>query len=518
MFFLLLIFLNFIPFAKAQNLKYLDGLYQNRNCQYFAVEVKKYYSQLPDDYKDNFLAKLADCSVERDQLEFAESIIKNLEKRDVKSTILQQAKARLFVQRNDFAEVIKDFTKNKPTKATFQYYLYVAQSYYEVENYDESLKVLSFISPLKLTTEQKNIIRYWKAKNYFLKDDIDKALTFLDYIDESEDESWVKEAAHTLLKSIRAKQKMHKLVVIANAAYDDNYYKQSSQNNISLAPNETSYIQNGVYRINPIYEGYLVKNPTTKKFIGLELNWVWPSLIFQNQTETTTLKYRESHRTDNKTTLTWDIGLTKTQLSYVDYSDEVFIKLGAFHLIQNNIFSTFNFKYAKGTDDSSKSNNSQSLTLFYIMEAKMLYATLAKSQVFAESAQYSLSGFTTPVARSGIPFSNYDALTVDLTFSYEINDEHSIRTSATIGQVKYQKEDIPPAAASLTNSTDQRIDQTLTGTLVYTTKLDESSNLEFSYSHTEGSSEGHQGFLGSSFSHKNYINNIYAINYDWTFE
>lgn len=220
--------------ARAANLKYINGLYLHKNCEYFARELKSNWDAVPENEKNDYLAKLADCSVDLGQLEFAESLFNVLDKKNYKSSILNQAKAKLDLSRSDFKRITDDYEAKKPTKATFQYYIYVAQSYYEQEDYDSSLKVLNYISPNKLTPYQRNIIRYWKAKNYFLKDEYEKTSYFLDLVlDDDDEKGWVKDASQVLKNAVVAKYQPFRAVLYLNTTYDTNTNKQSVVDTVS---------------------------------------------------------------------------------------------------------------------------------------------------------------------------------------------------------------------------------------------------------------------------------------------
>jgi hypothetical protein len=272
--------------AFAVEVEYINGLYIHRNCEYFSNELKKNWEDIPENQRNDFLSKLADCSVERGQLEFAESLFRNLEKKNYNSSILNQAKAKLDLSRSDFKKVTDDYETNKPLKATFQYYIYVAQSYYEQENYDASLKVLTYISPTKLTDYQRNIIRYWKAKNYFLKDEYDKTTYFLDLILDEKLDNWVTDAAQVLQNAVTAKYRPFRAVIYTNATYDTNANKESVSTRVTNDDIPESYIIDGTYRINPSLDFYVFKNKTQKKYINLDFAFNWSSKEIENDTET----------------------------------------------------------------------------------------------------------------------------------------------------------------------------------------------------------------------------------------
>lgn len=506
--------------ASAANLKYINGLYQNKNCDYFAREIKDNWAVIPDEDRNEYLAKLADCSIDRGQLEFAESIFNNLDRKNYKSSILNQAKAKLDLSRSDFKRITDDFEAKKPKKATFQYYIYVAQSYYEQENYDTSLKVLSYISPSKLTDYQRNIIRYWKAKIYFLKDEYEKTTYFLDLVlDDDEERGWVKDAAQVLKNAVRNKYSPFRAIVYLSATYDTNTDKQSVADSITVKEKPASYIIDGTYRINPSFDFYILKDKTSKKYINLDLSFAWSSKETDNESETYSIKFRNSKKTSARNTFSWDLGLTKSQIEFLDASNDAFVRLGLFHLVADDKFATVSYRYSKNVDFRYKSSHTASISLFKVFDTQLLYGTISHSQIYDHSADYEFDGFNAPFATYGTIFGNYGVTSLDLAHSIDITDEDTIRTQLSYSNTAFQAENLPAGSETLTNSTSKRSDQTYSGSLIYAKKYDDQTNIEFFATTIIGKSKGHQGYLsGNTFTHKNYTANQFGIKLDWTYE
>lgn len=506
--------------AFAANFKYINGLYIHKNCSYFAQELKKNWDQVPAEEKNDYLAKLADCSVERGQFEFAESLINNLDKKNYKSSILSQARAKLDLSRNDYKRITDDYETRKPKKATFQYYVYVAQSYYEQEEYDSSLKVLSYISPSKLTQYQKNIIRYWKAKNYFLKDEYEKTSYFLDLVlDDDEEKSWVRDAAQVLKNAVVAKYRPFRAVLYLSGTYDTNTNKQSLVNTISENDNPDSYIADGTYRVNPSFDFYFLKNRTTKQYINVDLSFAWSSEVTTNQAETYTIKYRSSKKTDTRNTFSWDLGVAKSQSSFKDSSNDAFLRLGLFHLLSDSKFATVSYRYNRNIEFGYKSSHTLSLSVFSVYDTQLIYGTLSHTQVFDNEANYEYDGLTVPFPAYGTVFGNYGVTSIDLAHSIDFTDEDTLRTQLSYSITDYQKENLPAGTESYTNSLNKRSDQALSISLIYANRWDEKTNVEIFATAIKGTSGGHQGYLyGNSFSNKNYTANQFGINLDWTYE
>lgn len=518
--FVLLLIHCFSVTAYAVNLKYINGLYLHKNCEYFARDLKSNWDVIPENERNDYLAKLADCSVDRGQLEFAESLFNNLERKGYKSSILNQAKAKLDLSRSDFKRITDDYELKKPKKATFQYYIYVAQSYYEQEDYDSSLKILSYISPNKLTDYQRNIIRYWKAKNYFLKDEYDKTTYFLDLIlDDDEERGWVKDAAQVLKNAVHDKYRPFRAVIYLNATYDTNTNKQSVVENLTLDDKPTSYIIDGTYRINPSLDFYIRKDRTTKKYINLDFSFAWSSKETANESETYSIKFRNSKKADSRNTFSWDLGLTKSQLEFLDASNDAFLRLGLFHLVTDDKFATVTYRYSRNIEFQYKYAHTVSLSLFKVYDTQLLYGTISHSQNFDEAARYDFDGFSAPIAESGTVFGNYGITSIDLAHSIDFTDEHSLRTQLSYSNTAYQAEDLPAGSEALTNSTAKRSDQTYSFSLVYANKYDAETNIELFATAILGRSHGHQGYISAGeFSHKNYTANQFGINLDWTYE
>lgn len=503
----------------AANLQYINGLYTNKNCDYFSNELKKSWEQIPESEKNDFLAKLADCSVDRGQLEFAESLFRNLEKKNYNSSILNQAKAKLDLSRSDFKKITDDFEQRRPTKATFQYYIYVAQSYYEQESYDNSLKILNYISPDKLTEYQKNIIRYWKAKNYFLKDDYEKTTYFLDLILDGDERNWITDAATVLKNAVFTKYRPFRAVLYLNATYDDNTNKESVADSVTEDEQPNSFIIDGTYRVNPSFDFYLLKNKTTKKYINLDLNFAWSSKESENQSQTYTLKYRSSKKQGTRNTFSWDLGFTKSEFQFQESSDDAFVRLGLFHLLTADKFITTFYRHSRNVRSFDRSSHSLAISLFSIYDAQLIYGTVTQTQVFAESADYSFDGSTTPIVTNGTVFSNYGITTLDLAHSIDLSDRHSFRTQLSFANIAYAAEDLPAGSESLTNSTAKRSDQTYGLSFVYTNKYSDDTNIELFATKIMGTTRGHQGYLtNGEFINKNYTANQVGINIDWTYE
>ena len=506
--------------AYAANLKYINGLYLHKNCEYFARELKNNWQIVPEEEKNDYLAKLADCSVDRGQLEFAESIFNNLERKSYKSSILNQAKAKLDLSRSDFKRITDDYEKRKPKKATFQYYIYVAQSYYEQEDYDTSLKVLSYISPNKLTDYQRNIIRYWKAKNYFIKDDYEKTTYFLDLIlDDDEERGWVKDAAQVLKTAVHNKYSPFRAVIYLNATYDTNTDKQSVANQVTVDDKPASYIIDGTYRVNPSMDFYIKKDRNSKKYINVDLSFAWSSEQTDNESETYSIKFRNSKKADSRNTFSWDLGVTKSQIEFKDVSNDAFLRLGLFHLITDDKFATVSYRYSKNIEFQYKSTHTVSVSLFKVYETQLLYGTISHSQAYDHAADYEFDGITAPIATYGSTFSNYGITSLDLAHSIDFSDEDTFRTQLSYSNTAYQAENLPAGSEALTNSTSKRSDQTYSLSLIYAKKYDDQINLEFFATSILGRSHGHQGYIsGGTFSHKNYSANQVGINLDWTYE
>lgn len=506
--------------AHAANLKYINGLYFHKNCEYFARELKKNWDAVPENEKNDYLAKLADCSVDRGQLEFAESLFNVLDKKNYKSSILNQAKAKLDLSRSDFKRITDDYEAKKPTKATFQYYIYVAQSYYEQEEYDSSLKVLNYISPNKLTPYQKNIIRYWKAKNYFLKDEYEKTTYFLELILDDEDEKgWVKDAAQVLKNAVVAKYRPFRAVLYLNTTYDTNTNKQSVVNTITEAENPDSYIADLTYRVNPSLDFYLLKNRTTKKYINVDLSFSWSSEETANESETYSIKFRNSKKTDPRNTFSWDIGVLKTQSEFLDTANDMFLRLGLFHLITDDKFATATYRFSRNIEFGYKTSHTVALSLFKVYDTQLIYGTISQSQTFDHAADYEFDGVNAPSAVYGNVFGNYGITNIDLAHSIDFTDEHALRTQLSYSNVSYQAENLPAGSESLTNSFGKRSDQTYSASLIYVHRWDLDLNLELFATTIKGTTRGHQGYIfGNEFSHKNYTGNQFGINIDWTYE
>lgn len=506
--------------AHAANLKYINGLYLHKNCEYFARDLKNNWSIIPADERDDYLAKLADCSVDRGQLEFAESLFNNLDRKGYKSSILSQAKAKLDLSRSDFRRIVDDYELKKPKKATFQYYIYVAQSYYELEDYDTSLKVLSYISPNKLTGYQRNIIRYWKAKNYFLKDEFDKTSYFLDLIsDDDEERGWVKDAAQVLQNAVRSKYSPFRAVIYMNATYDTNTNKQSITDDFVLEEKPASYIIDGTYRVNPSLDFYLRKDRTTKKYINVDFSFAWSSKETANEFETYSIKFRNSKKTDSRNTFSWDLGLTKSQVEFKDASNDAFLRLGLFHLVTDDKFATATYRYSRNLEFQYKTTHTVSVSLFKVFDTQLLYGTISHSQTYDHAADYTFDGSTAPIAEYGTVFGNYGTTSLDVAHSIDFTDEHSFRTQLSYANTAYQAENLPAGSETLTNSTSKRSDQTYSFSVVYANKYDDQTNVELFATAILGRSHGHQGFIsGGEFSHKNYSANQFGINLDWTYE
>jgi hypothetical protein len=504
--------------AFAVEVEYINGLYIHRNCEYFSNELKKNWEDIPENQRNDFLSKLADCSVERGQLEFAESLFRNLEKKNYNSSILNQAKAKLDLSRSDFKKVTDDYETNKPLKATFQYYIYVAQSYYEQENYDASLKVLTYISPTKLTDYQRNIIRYWKAKNYFLKDEYDKTTYFLDLILDEKLDNWVTDAAQVLQNAVTAKYRPFRAVIYTNATYDTNANKESVSTRVTNDDIPESYIIDGTYRINPSLDFYVFKNKTQKKYINLDFAFNWSSKEIENDTETYSVKFRNSRRTDSRNTFSWDLGFTKSQANFKDSSNDAFGRLGLFHLITNDKFATVSYRYSKNTEFLYKSSHTVSLSLFKIYDSQLLYGTVTRIQAYDHEANYEFNGSSAPYAAYGTPFSNYGYTSIDLAHSIDFTDIHTLRTQLSYANIAYQKENLPAGADAFTNSNGKRTDETYSFSLVYSNKYSDETNVELFATTILGLSRGHQGYKSTTFINKNYTANQFGINVDWTYE
>ncbi|AZZ37952.1 hypothetical protein CIK05_14455 [Bdellovibrio sp. qaytius] len=518
--FVLLLIHCFSATAFAANLKYINGLYLNKNCEYFTRDLKENWNVVPDDEKNDYLAKIADCSVDRGQLEFAESIINNLDRKNYKSSILNQAKAKLDLSRSDFKRITEDYELKRPKKATFQYYIYVAQSYYEIEDYDTSLKVLSYISPIKLTDYQRNIIRYWKAKNYFIKDEYDKTTYFLDLIlDDDDERGWVKDAAQVLKNAVHNKYSPFRAVVYFNTTYDTNTNKESIAKSITVDEKPASYIIDGTYRVNPSLDFYIKKDKTVKKYINVDMSFAWSSKETQNESETYSVKFRNSKKTSARNTFSWDLGLSKSQLEFKDAANDAFARVGLFHLVADDKFATATYRYSRNIEFQYKSTHTLSLSLFKVFDSQLLYGTITQSQTFDHAADYSFDGSTAPIAVYGTVFGNYAITSIDLAHSIDFTDEDTLRTQISYSNTAYQEENLPAGSASLTNSTSKRSDQTYSFSLIYAKKYDDEINLEFFGTSIIGRTHGHQGFItGGTFSHKNYTANQFGINLDWTYE
>lgn len=506
--------------AHAANFKYINGLYLNKNCENFATELKAVWDEVPEEEKNDYLAKLADCSVDRGQLEFAESLFNALDRKNYKSSILNQAKAKLDLSRSDFKRITDDYESKKPKKATFQYYIYVAQSYYEQEEYDSSLKVLSYISPNKLTPYQKNIIRYWKAKNYFLKDEYEKTSYFLDLIlDDDEETGWVKDAAQVLKNAVAAKYRPFRAVVYLNATFDTNTNKQSVVDQISEDDNPGSYVTDGTYRINPSFDFYLLKNKTEKKYINLDFSFAWSSKETSNEYETYSIKYRNSKKTDSRNTFSWDLGLTKSQTEFEDSANDGFVRVGLFHLLTDDKFATVTYRFSRNLDFGYKTSHAVSLSLFSVYDTQLIYGTISQSQTFDHAADYEFDGVNAPTATYGTVFGNYGITNIDLTHSIDFTDVHSFRTQLSYSNTSFQEENLPTGSETLTNSFGKRSDQTYSLSLIYTNRWDDETNVELFATAIKGTTRGHQGYFSDgSFSNKNYTANQLGINVDWTYE
>lgn len=506
--------------ARAANFKYINGLYLHKNCEYFARELKNNWNEVPDEEKNDYLAKLADCSVDRGQLEFAESLFNNLDRKGYKSSILSQAKAKLDLSRSDFKRITDDFESKKPKKATFQYYIYVAQSYYEQEDYDSSLKVLSYISPNKLTSHQKNVIRYWKAKNYFLKDEYEKTSYFLDLVlDDEEETGWVKDASQVLKNAVVAKYRPFRGIVYLNATYDTNTNKQSVVSSVTENENPESYIIDGTYRINPSLDFYLLKNRTTKRYINVDLSFAWSSKETANESETYSIKYRNSKKTDSRNTFSWDIGATKSQTEFEDTSNNAFLRLGLFHLLTDDKFATVTYRFSRNIEFGYKTGHTVALSVFSVYDSQLIYGTISQSQNLDHAANYKFDGVNAPSAEYGTVFGNYGTTSIDLAHSIDFTDEHSMRTQLSYSNTSYQAENLPAGSGNLTNSFGKRSDQTYSFSLIYANKWDQETNVELFATAIKGTTRGHQGFIsGGSFSNKNYTGQQFGINVDWTYE
>lgn len=506
--------------ALAVNLKYINGLYLNKNCEYFARDLKNNWAIVPEEEKNDYLAKLADCSVDRGQLEFAESIFNNLERKNYRSSILNQAKAKLDLSRSDFKRITDDYEARKPKKATFQYYIYVAQSYYEQEDYDASLKVLSYISPNKLTDYQRNIIRYWKAKNYFVKDEYEKTTYFIDLIlDDDEERGWVKDAAQVLKNAVYKKYRPFRAVVYFNSTYNTNTNKQSVANSITTDEKPSSYIIDGTYRVNPSMDFYIRKDRATKKYINLDLSFAWSSKETDNESETYSIKFRNSKKTDTRNTFSWDLGFAKSQIEFLDVSNDAFLRLGLFHLISNDKFAAATYRYSRNVEFQYKSNHTLSFSLFKVYDMQLLYGTLTHSQSFDRAADYKFDGVNAPFANYGTVFGNYGTTSIDLAHSIDLTDEDSLRTQLSYSNTAFQAENLPAGSENLTNSLSRRSDQTYSLSLVYAHRYDDEINVEFFGTSILGRTHGHQGYIsGGVFSHKNYRANQVGVNLDWTYE
>lgn len=506
--------------AFAVNFKYINGLYVHRNCEYFARELKQNWDAVPEEEKNDYLAKLADCSIERGQFEFAESLMNNLERKNYKSSVLTQAKAKLDLSRSDFKRITDDYETKKPKKATFQYYVYVAQSYYEQEDYDSALKVLSYISPSKLTSYQKNIIRYWKAKNYFLKDEYEKTSYFLELIlDDDEETSWVRDAAQVLQNTVVAKYRPFRAVLYLTGTYDTNTNKESVVNSISEKENPKSYIVDGTYRINPSFDFYLLKNKNTKKYINVDLSYSWSSEVTANESQSYSIKYRSSKKTDSRNTFSWDIGALKSQTEFQDSTNDAFVRLGLFHLIKEDKFATVSYRFSRNLEFGYKSSHILSLSVFSVYDSQLIYGTISHNQVFDHAADYEYDGVTAPVPVYGTVFGNYGITSIDLTHSIDFNDNNSMRTQLSYANTSYQDEKLPAGAESFTNSVKKRSDQTYSASLIFAHRWDEQTNFELFATGIKGTTRGHQGYIyGNSFINKNYTASQFGINFDWTYE
>lgn len=508
-----------ISAATAANITYINGLYVHKNCEYFSRQLKEKWAEIPEDTQNDFLAKLADCSVDREQLEFAESLFTLLDKKNYSSSILKQAKAKLDLSRSDFKKITDDYETRKPLKATFQYYIYVAQSYYEQEQYDSSLKVLNYVSPKNLTEYQKNVIRYWKAKSYFLKDEFEKTNYFLDLILEESERNWITDASQVLKNALNAKYRPFRAVVYTSASYTDNANKRSVNSTTSNEDNPLSYKADGTYRVNPSLDFYTFKNQNTKKYINLDLNFSWYSQERINSYETYSLKYRSSEKKSARNTFSWDLGFTKTQLKFTDYSDDVFARLGLFHVITNDKFATISYRYSHSTVIPNKSSHTLSLSLFSVYDTHLIYGTVTRLQSFDRAAEYSYDGINTPYTLQGTPFGSYGYTSIDFNYSLDLNDHNTLRAQASYINISYQDENIPSGSEVLTNSTSKRSDDTYSMSLVYTHEYNDDINMELFGTTTRGISRGHQGFLYlGEFYNKNYTANQIGLNLDWTYE
>lgn len=519
LFYFIFLLINFYSTAGfSSSLSYINGLYLNKNCDYFSAELKKNWAIIPEDQKDTFLTKLADCSIERGQFEFAESLFRNLEKKNYNSTLLNQAKAKLDVSRNDFRKITDDYEEKRPTKATFQYYIYVSQSYYEQENYDESLKVLNFISPQKLTSYQKNIIRYWKAKNYFLKDDYEKSKYFIDLILDSDESNWITDAAKALKSSVNARHKLFRAIIYFTTNYEDNVYKNSVHDTISMSENSNNYIKDIVYRFNPTFDFYLVKNQKIKSGFNLDVSMAWASETIDNQAESFSLKYKKSNKVNDTSTLSWELGFTKSQTKFKDVTNDGFLRLGLFHLIAPDLFSTVTYRYSKNTIVPNKSGHAIFLSLFSILESQMIYGTISRSQNYDENATYSFDGISAPLIDTGVAFGNYSTTSFDLAHSLDFNDFNSFRTQLSYVLIGFQEENLPAGSEVFTNDLSKRSDSILSLTLAYTHRYNDETNIELFATTTKGTTKGFQGYSYSTFAHKNYTANQIGVNLDWTYE
>lgn len=510
----------FAATASAANLKYINGLYLHKNCEYFARELKSNWQIIPEAEKNDYLAKLADCSIDRGQLEFAESIFNNLERKDYKSSILNQAKAKLDLSRSDYKRITDDYEKRRPKKATFQYFIYVAQSYYEQENYDTSLKILNYISPIQVTDYQRNIIRYWKAKNYFIKDDYEKTNYFLERILEDEEErGWVKDAAQALKNAVFDKYSPFNAALYLNATFDTNANKQSVANQITTEEKPASYIADGSYRINPSMDFYIKKDRISKKYINVDLSFAWSNERTEAASQTYSIKFRNSKQLDTRNTFSWDLGAIKQQLQFNDASNEGFLRLGLFHLVSNDKYATVSYRFSKNIEFQHKSTHTVSISLFKVYDAQLLYGTISQSQTYDRAADYAFDGVTAPTVVYGSVFGNYGSTSLDLNHSIDFTDEDTFRTQLSYTNTAYQAENLPAGSETLTNSTGKRSDQTYSLSLIYAKKYDDQINLEFFGTTILGRSHGHQGYISNGFfSHKNYSANQVGINLDWTYE
>lgn len=502
----------------ALNTDNLISLYNQRKCTEYITEVKKNWKTIPSLSKNLTLVYLAECAIETNQISFAESIIRHLEKKNENQVLILQVKSRLDLKNEAYSKITDEYEFSPPQKASLNYFINVAQSYYEQQSYDESLNLLSQINLKKLNQFQINLVRYWKAKNYFLKDEYEKSLYFVDLIETSQNKSWINEATIELKKSIKEKHKTITYSISSSIVYDDNANRESIQNTISLENNPSSYIKDGIYRFNPIVEYYFQKNKNNKKFFVVDTSFSWASVQHESDSQNYILKYKSSEKLNPSNTFSWEAGFSKSQLSFQDTNNDIFTKLGYFYLFNYETFLSGSFKVSKSISSKDKSALYGSLALFKIINSHLVYMTISNSITYDKAAQFSLSSNSYPTVDTGTLFSNSDSQSISLAYSYDLDDRNNFKIQGDYSTTKYNKEDLPIESLIYTNSSERRQDVQQTYSLSWSQKYLSQLTLEYFYSQTLSSSTGQQSIATSTFSNKNYVANQVGINIDWTYE